>query len=214
MKRLLLIIITVIFSLNIIAQNKETKEDYLKRISSQGFDDVTKEKINGVKGGVIISNIIGEDLYSNTTNKIGFYLGLYKRTQLSSKSYFGADLLFSQKGFNVNYNNINEQLTTNLYYFDFPFYYSYMIDEKISLSAGAALSVFVLGNSKFDGESEKIDRDDINPIDYGIDLGLTYYFNELFSCEIKYARTLSTFIADSELDVFHSNLKIGLAFNY
>jgi hypothetical protein len=89
-----------------------------------------------------------------------------------------------------------------------------MIDEKISLSAGAALSVFVLGNSKFDGESEKIDRDDINPIDYGIDLGLTYYFNKLFSCEIKYARTLSTFIPDSELDVFHSNLKIGIAFNY
>lgn len=135
----------------------------------------------GIKGGVNLSNYYVHDV-SDQDLKTAFHIGVFFKSPINDQVSLQPEILFSQKGSTLHYNNAfasgTMDLTTN--YIDVPILFRVDIVPGFYISAGSYVS-FLLnatvkdtdpnGSTKFEDE---LDKTDFNEFDWGVAGGLGF----------------------------------------
>ncbi|MCK9500911.1 MAG: porin family protein [Fermentimonas caenicola] len=143
----------------------------------------------GVKGGINMSNLYGDEL-DNENVKIGFNVGLLADIDFSFNSAIQTGLFFTTKGY--KYDSGNLDYTENLMYIQLPVHYAYKIDvtpgTRVVFHAGPYAAYGVGGSRKLDaGELGSLEVDKIfgdgmsqyKPFDAGLGLGVGAEFGPI-----------------------------------
>jgi hypothetical protein len=143
----------------------------------------------GVKGGINMSNLYGDEL-DNENVKIGFNVGLLADIDFSFNSAIQTGLFFTTKGY--KYDSGNLDYTENLMYIQLPVHYAYKIDvtpgTRVVFHAGPYAAYGVGGSRKLDaGELGSLEVDKIfgdgmlqyKPFDVGLGLGVGAEFGPI-----------------------------------
>lgn len=143
----------------------------------------------GVKGGINMSNLYGDEL-DNENVKIGFNVGLLADIDFSFNSAIQTGLFFTTKGY--KYDSGNLDYTENLMYIQLPVHYAYKIDvtpgTRVVFHAGPYAAYGVGGSRKLDAvelgslEVDKIFGDGMSqykPFDAGLGLGVGAEFGPI-----------------------------------
>lgn len=143
----------------------------------------------GVKGGINMSNLYGDEL-DNENVKIGFNVGLLADIDFSFNSAIQTGLFFTTKGYKYDLGNLD--YTENLMYIQLPVHYAYKIDvtpgTRVVFHAGPYAAYGVGGSRKPDaGELGSLEVDKIfgdrmlqyKPFDAGLGLGVGAEFGPI-----------------------------------
>jgi hypothetical protein len=143
----------------------------------------------GVKGGINMSNLYGDELDDENV-KIGFNVGLLADIDFSFNSAIQTGLFFTTKGY--KYDSGNLDYTENLMYIQLPVHYAYKIDvtpgTRVVFHAGPYAAYGVGGSRKLDaGELGSLEVDKIfgdgmsqyKPFDAGLGLGVGAEFGPI-----------------------------------
>lgn len=143
----------------------------------------------GVKGGINMSNLYGDEL-DNENVKFGFNVGLLADIDFSFNSAIQTGLFFTTKGY--KYDSGNLDYTENLMYIQLPVHYAYKIDvtpgTRVVFHAGPYAAYGVGGSRKlYAGELGSLEVDKIfgdgmlqyKPFDAGLGLGVGAEFGPI-----------------------------------
>src|SRR5690554_5278545 len=144
----------------------------------------------GVKGGINMSNLYGDEL-DNENVKIGFNVGLLADIDFSFNSAIQTGLFFTTKGY--KYDSGNLDYTENLMYIQLPIHYAYKIDvspgTRVVFHAGPYVAYGVggsrkasVGNISGEWDVDKIFGDALRqykPFDAGLGLGVGAEFGPI-----------------------------------
>ncbi len=140
----------------------------------------------GVKGGINFSRINNLNFGSQNDKKRGIYMGLSSNTSLSEKFDIQSDLMYSQKGINLDIGNIN------IDYISLPILLSYKWNKKFSIQLGPELNYKILVTSTI---HPYLNKDDLyNKFDFATDLGIAYHLTDKVGIEIRYSYGLNDLI--------------------
>ena len=139
----------------------------------------------GIKFGANFTNLYVDDV-DDENMKVGFSGGIYHRAYITNNFAIQPEILFSQKGSAVQYNNFlsgSGKYRYNLNYLELPVLALVKIN-KFYVSGGPYLGWLLSVNIKDvedDGdiqEIESLDRDSFNTFDYGLSVGAGFDFDQ------------------------------------
>ena len=157
MKKYIIIIVFLAFSLNTYAQSF------------------------GLKGGVAVTNFIGSDANDlDAESRTGFFLGAFTKLGEGNIEWM-PEVLFHQKGSNITYSNIVTKRVMN--YIDIGVNGLFHINDELALAIGPYLGYVVSGTEA--GKSIT-DWDGVNRLDIGSNLGAIYNINDLLHLDVRY----------------------------
>ena len=207
MKRNILLVIIVIFTLNVNAQNVKF----------------------GTKAGLNISSIYnGENV--NRESRYSFHLGGLVEFKISNKIYFQPEILFSSQGAKFNYSGesidilggVNStffsiESTTALNYLNFPLIMKYYIFNNLSIECGPQLGFLLslktetthTNNNAFVTETSS-DKSSSNIIDLGINFGLGYKLENGIFFNSRYNFGLSAINKELENQIYYTKARNGV----
>ncbi len=135
----------------------------------------------GIKAGVNLSNYYVHDV-SDQDLKTSFHAGIFFKSPINDRVSLQPEVLFSQKGSTLHYNNVfasgTLDLTTN--YIDVPILFRFDLVPGFYITAGPYVSFLINatvkdadpnGSTKFEDE---LDRSDFNEFDWGVAGGLGF----------------------------------------
>lgn len=172
----------------------------------------------GAKAGLNMSNFGGD--FEDTKAIFGFHAGAFAEIKISDKFSFQPELLYSTQGakFDSSVTDLSGAFPTvekengeiNLGYINIPLMAKYYATEKLFIEAGPQVGFLVSAIEDYNYsytvngvlvDSEVLDREDVKDnyetIDYGMNLGLGYYFTENISAGVRYNFGLSNILKDS-----------------
>ncbi len=180
----------------------------------------------GVKAGLNMSSMsYGSDLdaFSDEANSlIGFSLGATAAFELSDVIDLDASLAFIQKGNSVSFGD--DDLKTRFNFIELTPMAAYNITEELAIMAGPYIGFAISGTQDaleidlFSGEStvtsEDIDFDasEINTLDYGLNIGVSYILNEMIDIRAGYSLGLADMNAADQGDLDLSQKNNGIYF--
>jgi hypothetical protein len=143
----------------------------------------------GIKGGLNLSTLTVAD--ADDSNIIpGFHAGLFADIFVADKVSIGPEIHFSTKGVKATYdaNLLGLNLATgetrlDLYYVDIPVYVKYYLSEDFNFHLGPYAGMLTKAKIETDAElldfievddSENMDREVFNTLDYGVSMGLGF----------------------------------------
>lgn len=139
----------------------------------------------GLKVGANFTNLYIDDV-DDENMKVGLNLGVYYRADLSESFGIQPELLFTQKGSEVQYNAIlfgnDGTYRFNLNYLELPVLFVGKINN-FHISAGPYVAILMAAKVKRvnDGgeiqDIESLDRDSFNTFDKGVAAGVGFDFN-------------------------------------
>ena len=169
----------------------------------------------GVKAGVNMSRVSGDDADS-FDSRTGLNVGLVAKTKVSDDFDVQTGLIFSQQG--ADYGESMYTGEYNLDYLNVPIMARFGIAEGLKLQAGPQLGFLLSATDKFNfdgGSGEEDVKDFTKSIDFGVNFGLGYEFQNGFGIDATYNLGLSNFADGDELsDVSwkHSIIQISLSY--
>lgn len=120
----------------------------------------------GIEGGVNLANVSGDD-FDNTSVRAGFLAGVYYQLLLSSTSlYLQPEILYSQKGWEFDDENITYKLDYIVGSVLLAYYLAATGPINPFLKAGPYLGINTTAKADFDGDEQ--DLEDINSADFGV----------------------------------------------
>lgn len=133
----------------------------------------------GIKGGLNLSNLYVSDV-KDENMKVGFNAGMFAKIPLTRGVSLQPELLYSQKGSKVTYDNIygSGEYRYNLNYVELPLSFVFNVARNFNLHAGGYASYLVGANIKqlkSNGDLNTIadlKADDFNRFDFGVLGGL------------------------------------------
>ena len=191
----------------------------------------------GVIGGLNMTNFTGDDASMedefgegmDPSSLMGFTFGGYMTYRLAGGLVIRTEIHYITKGSKYSFSGIVDgvdletKFDFTMKYFEIPIFGIYQLNDNISLMAGPYLEYFLNGtmeadvSASFMGESfsestsEKIKKDEVPTIGYGITLGGSFSINDQIAVEARYSIGLSTI--DKEPDDWDSsrdgNYKVG-----
>ena len=195
----------------------------------------------GVKGGVAMTNLYGadwdiDDFGDEVKNplKIGLNVAGFARFG-DGPLGFTAEAGFSQKGTVLKSNLVDDALGTldaqtswTLNYIDFNAIGNYFISDYVSLNAGLGISFLISGKLKNeydatgaysglynDSEDDAEIGEDISGLDFGANLGASFYLNESMHIEARYYLGLAPIDPNDDPDsVFNNAIMITFAYGF
>lgn len=204
--------------------------------------NVEKEPIRfGIKGGVNSAQFSNQELRANN-QKIGFHAGAFVNIPLSRQFSLQPEVLYNQLGArnvmsstetttadNTNVKTLREARTT-LNYISVPLMLQLKPADNFYVEAGPEFSYFINGKDKSENTitttpdggtttvnrtstSETIDKDIINRFNFGLGLGLGYYFTPNLGISARYVNSL-TKIEKSRPAAENNNRVFQLGLNY
>lgn len=147
----------------------------------------------GVKGGLNIASIYGEDV-DNSESRTSFHIGALSEIPLSEKFSFQPEILYSSQG--IKENDENAELKLN--YLNIPLMMKYYVVENLSLEAGPQFGILLSADAKVEGEGEEDVKELFRDFDYGVNFGLGYKLEGGLNFGLRYNLGLSK-ILDFEL---------------
>ena len=136
----------------------------------------------GIKGGVNFTNLYMDNV-NDEQMKVGANAGFYAKIPITTGISFQPELIYSNKGSRVNYDNFilgEGEYRFNLHYLELPILFSFNVAKNFSLHAGGYGSYLLGANikdMKEDGsiqEIEDLDADNFNRFDAGLAGGLGF----------------------------------------
>ncbi len=138
----------------------------------------------GVKAGVNLANVTGDDVDDDVNGTIGFRVGGYAHIGLSDAFAIQPELLFDTKG--------AEDLT--LSYITVPILAKYMITEGFNIHLGPQISLLMSADS--DGEDYS---DFYKSTDFGLAAGAGYELESGLNFSVRYSTSLGSIGEEIEL---------------
>ncbi len=136
----------------------------------------------GIKGGVNFTNLYIDDV-NDEKMKVGANVGFFAKIPITKGISFQPELLYSNKGSKVNYDNVllgQGEYRYNLHYLELPLLFSFNIVKNFSIHAGGYGAYLLAANIKDlneDGSVENIEElnaADFNRFDAGLAAGLGF----------------------------------------
>lgn len=130
----------------------------------------------GIKAGVNMSNLYIDDVEDENA-RFGFHAGVFGRAAASDAIGIQAELLYSTKGTTIVWDGlIDQEVTFNLGYLDLPVFVVFRLGDAIELHAGGYAGLLLASDVSTSGDlgsdSEDLDKDNFNSMDYGLVGGL------------------------------------------
>lgn len=183
----------------------------------------------GVKAGPQLSNLIGNDDY-DSESKIGFNVGGYANIRFSEQLAFQPELQFSTQGSKAEYSesifgataSVEDKI--NLSYINLPLMMKWYAYEGLNFEFGPQVGFNVAAKSKtkttisgtgtdLDGTTEtEGDIDDVETVDFGLNIGAGYELPMGLNFGIRYNHGLTEIIKDSDLKNSVISLGVGYTF--
>lgn len=147
----------------------------------------------GIKGGLNVSDIIKGDGDNNfdTKTKTGFYAGVTLDIPLIAGLAFTPEVLYSQKGYKLEYSNTEFTQTTN--FIDVPILASFKLGSSFNIVAGPQVSFLLSTKNKFESAFGTVEQQIENDSDrykkslVGGVIGFRYDVNDKFDIHGRYA---------------------------
>lgn len=181
----------------------------------------------GVKAGPQLSNLVGNDDVDAST-KFGFHAGAYANIRISEQFAFQPELLYSMQGaesemtyeeFGITYRDEDK---IQLSYINVPLMMKWYAYDGLNFEFGPQIGFNVAAKAK--GESTVTngdgsittsydeDIDDIETVDFGLNIGAGYELPMGLNFGIRYALGLTEIQKDSDLKNSVISLGIGYSF--
>lgn len=139
----------------------------------------------GLKGGLNLTSVYGDDAADDLKLGIGYTLGLAMKSEINENISIGTELLFSLKGFNRDFTvpnppfgYVDVKATTTYSYIEVPVYGAFEIADKLEFLVGGYLAYLVAAQSKLEAtgyNTETVEtKDDLASFDYGVLVGCSY----------------------------------------
>ena len=195
MKKILLLILFIIFTLTSI--------------------NAQKKILIGVKGGVNIININSDNYFMDSNSKTGFYLGLLSEIPFGDIFSIQPEILYSSQGSKANLLLIGGGPWVGDYslkYIQAPILAKIYIFNKISVEIGPSFNFLVDGKEKINS----ISRNDLGKtFEFSGALGVSYKLKERFSINTRYVHGLSAAFdrgGNYSEDAKNSGFQFGVGF--
>jgi len=121
---------------------------------------------------------------------------------------------FTQRGMTAS----DGDITWAFDYLTFGFSFPYSISEGVLVSAGLGVNYLLSANAKFSGDFDGMEDEDLSEtsasLDYGLELGLGYYFTENMGLGLEYYYGLADINEDTTEGYEAMNTGIQLSFLY
>ena len=170
----------------------------------------------GIQAGMNMANLSGEDM--ETDMKMGIFGGVTAAFSLTDVMTLETGALYSTKG--TQDENSGIKTSMDLSYIEIPLNIAYSVSDQISLMAGPYLGLLMSANFKQSGEflgetiDEELDiKDDIANMDFGINIGASFFINESISVGAGYQLGLADIGSEDDLDATHTNIHIGMSYS-
>lgn len=161
---------------------------FIAFITVLGFKSVSAQGVQfGIQGGLNFSSLRNVDEPDQIT---AFNAGIVLDIPASERFSFQPGLTYSGQGYSI------EDNTVDLSYLNVPLMLQYRIFHGLSLNAGPQVG-FLL-----DAKDDDIDlKDSFESVDFGLNLGISYRFNNGFNLGAQYNMGLSDITDIEELDL-------------
>lgn len=185
-------------------------------IYAQSDDSTTQF---GVKGGVNLSNITGDDV-GELDSRTSFHLGLFLEIPISERFSFQPEVLYSGQGF-----NLNDKAEYKLDYIQVPLMAKVYIVKGLYAEAGPQFGFKVKEEVDYKsgaiGGTIEVDPDDsvIKNFDTNLALGAGYKFDNGFSLSARYNLGLTSIVKEDavligDADVKNAVWQFGVGFSF
>lgn len=129
----------------------------------------------GIKGGLNMSNLYSSKADDQNT-RLGFNLGVFGRTMPEDPIGLQVELLYTTKGAHTTYHGffglVDQDVDFNLNYLELPVLVSFRLGSVLELQAGGyaayLLSSKVSTSGDLGSDSDNLDRDNFNSMDFGV----------------------------------------------
>ena len=174
----------------------------------------------GVKAGVNLAKISGNDFADETDRKLGVVFGGYGRVGLTDLLYFQPELLFSSQGYKTEFTytdfdpttfetfEVTEELKLKTTYLNVPLMVGANFDG-FNVQVGPQLGLLLSAKSESDvnGNSEEEDvKDELKSIDLGLNIGVGYELESGLNFGARYGIGLSDIAEDNEGDAVKNSV--------
>ena len=187
-----------------------------------GLTSVNAQEMNfGAKAGVNLANLSGDDV-SNNEMLIGAFGGVYANMELSDKIFFQPELLFSMQGAKFKAEGIEGELKYN--FINVPLMLQYGVTDNIRVELGPQVGLVLSADSKT-GDVDVDVKDNTKTIDFGVNLGGTYYMDNGLNFTVRYNMGLTKLgkassttvggitVETEESDIKNSVISIGVGYS-
>ncbi len=154
----------------------------------------------GVKGGVNLANASVTGF--STSSILSFHGGIVLDASLSESISIQPNLLFSQKGFQLDLLGSSSKATFN--YIEVPVNFMYKVSDAFSVGAGPYLGYAISGSTKSTSSAgvttnKDVDftTDKVNRFDYGLNITAGYEVIEGLAVSINYSLGLANLNSDT-----------------
>lgn len=181
----------------------------------------------GVKAGPQLSNLVGNDDVDAST-KFGFHAGAYANIRISEQFAFQPELMYSMQGaeseatyeeFGITYRDEDK---IQLSYINVPLMMKWYAYDGLNFEFGPQIGFNVAAKTK--GESTVTsgdgsittsydeDIDDIETVDFGLNIGAGYELPMGLNFGIRYGLGLTEIVKDS--DMKNSVISLGIGYTF
>jgi outer membrane immunogenic protein len=162
------------------------------------FGLIHAQTVFGVKAGMNISRITGDDAYVSADSHLGFHAGILTRLYLTESFILQPELLYTQKGYNHKYldDDVEHRIRNSFDYVELPALIKFNIDAgTVALQpyAGVAVSYLVNAKSKETVSNDDVSitynrdvKDDVNTLGFGFLVGADVVVAEKFLAGGRY----------------------------
>lgn len=129
----------------------------------------------GAKGGVNISDLYVSESGSDYKTRTSFHVGLVGEYIISDRFSFQPELLYSSQGGKIYLTD--DYATVKLDYINVPLMAKYYALPNFSLEIGPQVGFLVGDDWSYNGQDFDSLNPDYNTVDFGLNFGLGYEFN-------------------------------------
>ena len=149
----------------------------------------------GVKAGANLATVSVTELPDNSFNpemKAAYHFGFFANSQVNEKISLTTDLLYSNKGLN------NYKANFKFHYINVPILINYAISDNLKIGLGPEVGILMSAYFKLNDDNFDVSTFYNNKIDVGLDVGVEYSINEIFTAGVRYNYGLSNVLGDSQ----------------
>lgn len=157
----------------------------------------------GVKGGLNVANIGGEDVDDNKA-KLGFHLGGFVNVSVAESFSIQPELVYSLQG--VKFDGDSKY---NLSYLNIPVLARYSTQSGFFGETGPQLGFLVSAKAKQDGESTNV-KDAFRKTDFSWAFGVGYLTQSNIGVSARFNLGLSKLDEDGEAKIFNRVFQVGM----
>lgn len=179
----------------------------------------------GIKAGMNVASISKDNTLDDQKSKIGFNAGVFANIPIASSFSVQPEVLYSQYGSKANYTMAGNKYSasSNLDYVTVPVMLQYNFIPNFYIEAGPEFGLMVSAKNKVknetNGNSSTTDnyKDELNTFNFGIGLGLGYYFTDNIGVTARYVAGVTDIAKDraSNSDAVKNNVfQVGLAYKF